>query len=149
AMNNPKDRDLGLAALRLNPTLAMHGIAYAGQKGDPIARMVLNSCGLNEHTMADEGTTEKKVRQYLETLLDEDRKLMDTEKLKTNWQPRDLGLTPNSWVIVVGRATREATPRLKAGGTDKVLDALKKVSAQGKLAELEAKARGTALTAEE
>ncbi len=42
AIDNPRDRALGLAALRLNPTLGMHAIAWAAmekQPPDPIARM--------------------------------------------------------------------------------------------------------------
>jgi hypothetical protein len=130
AMNNPKDRSLGLAALRLNTTLAMHAIAWAGlEKRDPIARVVLDSCGLNENTLSDDGSTEKKVRQYLETLLDEDRKLMDVEKINTNWAPKNFALTPKDWVVVQLRGEREATPKLRKDDTSKILEALKKIEA--------------------
>jgi hypothetical protein len=130
AMDNPRDRSLGLEALKINPTLGMHAIAWAGlERQDPIARMVLDSCGLNEQTLADGGTTEKNVRQYLETLLDEDRSLMDPEKLQTDWQPKPLTLTAKDWVIVQGRATKVATPKLRANDTSSVIDALKKTDA--------------------
>lgn len=141
AMNNPRDRSLGVAALRLNTTLAMHAIAWAGlEKRDPIARVVLDACGLNEHTLADEGSTEKKVREYLETLLDEDRKLKDVEQIKTNWQPKNLAFAPKDWVIVQLRAAKDATPKLRKDDTSKILDGLKLVEARGPLATLTAKA---------
>jgi hypothetical protein len=134
AMNNPKDRSLGVAALRLNTTLAMHAIAWAGlEKRDPIARVVLDACGLNEQTLSDGGTTEKKVRQYLETLLDEDRKLTDTQQIKTNWQPKDLALGPKDWVIVQVRAARDAKPALRKDDTGTILEAFKKIDARGSL----------------
>jgi hypothetical protein len=134
AMDNPKDRSLGLAALRLNPTLSMHAIAWAAlEKHDPIARVFVDSCGLNEQTLADGGTTEKKIRQYLETLLDEDRKLKDVEQIKTNWQPKNLALSPRDWAIVQGRAAEKATPKLRKDDTSKILEALKKIDANGSL----------------
>ncbi len=87
AIDNPRDRALGLAALRLNPTLGMHAIAWAAmekQPPDPIARMFLNSNNVNEQTLAVSGS-EKMVRKYLEALLYEDRKMVDPGKINTNW----------------------------------------------------------------
>lgn len=132
AMQNPKDRALGLKALKLNPTLGMHAIAWAGmelQPPDPIARMMMGSVGLDEGTLAASGT-ERKVREYLETLLDEDRKLLDATKLQADWVPRSLGLTAASWCTVTARACREAVPALQKGGDVAVLAALKKVGAR-------------------
>jgi hypothetical protein len=134
AMDNPKDRSLGLAALRLNPTLSMHAIAWAAlEKRDPIARVFLDACGLNEQTLADGGTTEKKVRDYLENYLDEDRKLKDTEQLKTNWQPKNITLSSRDWAIVQVRAAEKATPKLRKEDTSKIREALKKIEANGSL----------------
>ena len=138
AMDNPKDRSLGLAALRLNPTLSMHAIAWAGlEKRDPIARVFLDACGLNEQTLADGGTTQKKVRDYLENYLDEDRKLKDTEQLKTNWQPKKITLSPRDWAIVQVRAADKATPKLRKEDTSKILEALRKIEANGSLTTLD------------
>ncbi|HND52989.1 MAG TPA: hypothetical protein PLV92_11350, partial [Pirellulaceae bacterium] len=128
ALDNPSNRSVGLKALRLNTTLAMHAIAWAGlEKRDPIARMILNTCGLNENTLADGGTTEKKVREYLETQLDEDRKFMDTEQIKTNWQPKDMQLTAMSWLSATTRGARDASPKLRPDKTPAIVDALKKI----------------------
>jgi hypothetical protein len=57
----------------------MHAIAWAGaerQPPEPTARMLLNDFGLNEQTLMVSGT-EEKVRNYLETLLAEDRSLLE------------------------------------------------------------------------
>lgn len=140
AMDNPKDRSLGLAALRLNPTLSMHAIAWAAlEKHDPIARVFLDACGLNEQTLADGGTTQKKVRDYLENLLDEDRQLKDTEQIKTNWQPKTITLSPRDWAIIQIRAADKATPKLRKEDTSKILEALKKIEANGSLVTLDGK----------
>lgn len=140
AMDNPKDRSLGLAALRLNPTLSMHAIAWAAlEKHDPIARIFLDACGLNEQTLADGGTTQKKVRDYLENYLDEDRKLKDTEQIKTNWQPKIITLSPKDWAIVQVRAADKATPKLRKDDTSRILEALKKIEANGSLVTLDGK----------
>ena len=54
AIRNPQDRATGLKALRLNPTLGMHAIAWAGmerQPPEPVARMLLADLGLDEQTL--------------------------------------------------------------------------------------------------
>ncbi|MCA8977183.1 MAG: hypothetical protein KDC98_20850, partial [Planctomycetes bacterium] len=131
AMNNPRDRSLGLAALRLNPTLAMHALAWAAvDRADPIARAALHAAGLNEQTLAHDGSTEKKVREYLETLLNDDRKLLDFEQIDTRWQPKPIELTTRCWILTVSRAQRNATPKLGKHGTDAVLAAVKAVDVQ-------------------
>ncbi len=119
AIANPGNRKLGLKALRLNPSLGMHALAWAAtelQPPDPIARMVLNSVGLDETTLAVSGS-EEKVRQYLLTILDEDRDLSDLSKLNfnaelnTNWAPPP-ELSAKCWVILINRAMGDITPRL-------------------------------------
>ena len=130
AMNNPSDRAAGLKALRLNPTLGMHAMAWAGMEKtppDPIARMALNSLGLNEQTLAA-GGSEAKVRQYLETLLNEDRQMVDPDKLKTDWAPAKITLTVQDWFVTTSRASKQATPKLRLGAEKVVLEALKKTS---------------------
>jgi len=130
AMNNPSDRAAGLKALRLNPTLGMHALAWAGmekQPPDPVARMTLGSLGLNEQTLAVSGS-EKKVREYLETLLNEDRVMVDPDKLKTDWALTKVTLTVQDWFVSTSRASKLATPKLRLGGEKVVLEALKKAS---------------------
>lgn len=130
AIENPGNRKLGLKALKLNPSLGMHAIAWAGtelQPPDPIARMVLDSVGLNEVTLAVSGT-EDKVRQYLVTLLNEDRDLTDPTKFKfdanfkTDWAP-PLSLDLKCWAVLTNRAARDASPKLELGDQEKMIQA--------------------------
>jgi len=123
AMDNTRDRALGLAALKLNPTLGMHAVAWAGmQKSppDPIARMFLDSCGLNEQTLAVSGT-ETKVRDYLAKLLDEDREMIDSSKIKSNWAPEKYRMCTKDWYVIVSRAQRDAIPKLQPSADDKAI----------------------------
>ena len=131
AMDSPRDRALGLKALRLNPTLGMHAIAWAAtekQPPDPIARMLMNDLGVDEQTMAVSGT-EKKVREYLVTLLHEDRSLLDPSKINTDWAPDSFKLTTKDWFVITSRGQREAVPKLRKGDEKKVLQCLKKTDA--------------------
>lgn len=142
ALQNPRDRALGLAALRLNPTLGMHAIAWAGMQKtppDPIARMFLNSVGVNEQTLAVSGT-EKKVRQYLSKLLSDDRELIDSSKINSNWAPENFVLCAKDWFVVTSRAQRDAMPKLRAGDDKPVLEAIKKIDLHP-IKKLEADAR--------
>lgn len=130
ALNNPSDRALGLSALKVNPTLGMHAIAWAGmekQPPDPIARMVMDSLGLNEVTLAVSGT-QSKVRQYLELVLDEDRKLVDKSKIETEWMPSSFAFNVKDWFVITTRAAREAVPALRKGDDGTVLAAMKRIT---------------------
>lgn len=141
AIRNPRDRATGLAALRLNPTLGMHAIAWAGmekQPPDPIARMLLAELGLNEQTLAVSGT-ERKVRAYLETLLSEDRQLLDPDKVAPKWMPKDVSLTGADWAIATTRASRDAKPAL-VESTERTVLAAFKLTDQHDLADLEKRA---------
>ena len=114
-IRSPQERATGLEALRLNPTLGMHAVAWAGMEKKPvdaIARNLLSELGLNEQTLMASGT-EAKVRRYLETLLPEDRSLYDPAKVAPNWEPRPLEFSVESWSVAVTRAWREAEPKLK------------------------------------
>lgn len=112
AVNNPENRKLGLKALRLNGTLAMHAVAWAADQGDRVAREFLSACGISERTLSDPGSTPDKVIEYLGLLLNERRTFMDTEQVKVNWRPKPIELTPLCWLATLRRARTEATPRL-------------------------------------
>jgi len=132
AINDPRDRATGLKALRLNPTLAMHAIAWAGaerQPPEPTARMLLNDFGLNEQTLMVSGT-EEKVRNYLETLLAEDRSLLDAELITPKWVPGAVTLSIADWAVCVTRASRDAQPPIVTTTELVVLDAMKPVVRQ-------------------
>ena len=149
AISNPGDRVTGLAALRLNPTLAMHAIAWAGserQPPEPTARMLLNDFGLNEKTLMASGT-ETRVRQYLETLLAEDRSLLDADLVEPKWVPGNVTLSIADWSVCVTRASRDAVPPIVATSESKVLDAMKPVVKQD-LAALKLRAAAGAIDEE-
>lgn len=132
AIRNPRDRVTGLAALKLNPTLGMHAIAWAGmekQPADPIARNLLSSLGLNEQTLQVSGT-ETAVRKYLEVLLNEDRVLLDPNLISPKWVPKNQALTLESWVVTVHRATQLAEPTLRVVQESTIQAAFKLVDAQ-------------------
>ncbi len=127
AVNNPANRKLGLKALLINPTLAMHAVAYAAKvEQDPTARNFLKACGLNESTL-DLGASEEKIREYLTVLLSEDRQLLDFEKIKTDWQPSTLELTKANWIIACGAAMKRANPKLRKDQPGGIADALGKL----------------------
>ncbi|HND52706.1 MAG TPA: hypothetical protein PLV92_09930, partial [Pirellulaceae bacterium] len=132
ALDAPANRELGLEALKLNPTLGVHALAWAGfekQPVDPIARAMLKQLGLTEQSLAASGT-EAKVRKYLETVLYEDRKLVDSSKIVTDWAPKSVTLSTRDWFLTTSRAAQVATPKLRAGDDKAVLAALKVVDQQ-------------------
>ena len=135
AIQNPKDRATGLQALRLNPTLGMHAIAWAGMERrppDPIARNLLAELGLNEQTLQVSGS-EVKVRKYLETLLAEDRTMLDPDEVAPNWVPKPIELTVESWSVTVNRAWSLAEPKLKRSNERHVLAQFKLVGSRNLL----------------
>jgi hypothetical protein len=129
ALDNPRDRATGLKALRLNPTLGMHALAWAALEKtppDPIARMMFDSLGVTEQTIAS-GASEKQLREYLTELLDEDRQLTKATDINVDWAPASYDLTVKSFFVVVSRAQRDASPKLRPGDEREVLEALKVV----------------------
>jgi len=129
AMRNPRDRATGLKALRLNPTLGMHAIAWAGMEKkplDPIARNLLGELGLNEQTLQVSGT-DAKVRKYLETLLAEDRTMLDPDVVSPKWIPKPLLLSTECWMVAASRAATLAEPKLSPRGELAITEQLKKV----------------------
>lgn len=134
AIRNPRDRATGLKALRLNPTLGMHALAWAGtekQPPDPIARNLLARLGLTEQSLMVSGpSAENKVREYLETLLAEDRTFIDPELISPKWMPKTLELTTESWMVAIHRATTLAKPPLRKGSGAELTTHFKKAEAQ-------------------
>ena len=129
AMRTPRDRATGLKALRLNPTLGMHAIAWAGMEKkplDPIARNLLGELGLNEQTLQVSGT-DAKVRKYLETLLAEDRSMLDPDVISPKWIPKPLVLSTECWMVTASRAATLAEPKLNPTGVLPITDQLKKI----------------------
>ncbi|MCE9606153.1 MAG: hypothetical protein K8U03_14750 [Planctomycetia bacterium] len=130
AINDPTNRAQGLKALRLNPTLGMHSIAWAAMEKtppDPVARMFLADLGVTEQTLAASGT-EQKILEYLQTLLDEDRSLIDFYKINSKWAPDNPQLTIKDWFITVSRAQSDAEPPLAKGGDEQIMNALKAIA---------------------
>ncbi|MBV8605523.1 MAG: hypothetical protein JO224_12625 [Pelomonas sp.] len=142
AIRNPRDRALGLRALRLNPTLGMHAIAWAAMNRvppDPIARNLLDELGLDEQTLAASGSAAK-VRKYMLTLLDEDRELTDPDKIAPKWLPKPLEFDVEGWAVLVQRAAFVAEPKLVKSTEREVLVQLKLVMARD-LGELAGRAK--------
>jgi hypothetical protein len=128
AFANRNNRKLGLNALEVNPTLAMHAVSWAAKsEQDPIAKRFLNACGLNERTLATDTATQKSIREYLETLLPEDRQLKDDEKLGGDWVPSTIELTRKWWVNAKNRAATKALPKLRPDDTSGVENALRDI----------------------
>ncbi len=126
ALNDTRNRALGLSALRLNPTLAMHAIAWAAmtkQPPDPIARIALSDLGLNEQTLAVSGS-ERKVREYLAIKLSEDGEMIDPDLVAPEWAPKSVKLNREDWYLVTLRAKREAVPKLTETTEAAILKAL-------------------------
>ena len=128
AFKNPKNRRVGLQALQLNTTLAMHAVAWAAKEmHDGTAIQFLQACGLNERTLAINGSTEAKIRDYLMTLLAEDRVFLDPDKVATNWQPPTLEASLPGWIKLLGRARTKAEPKLSAASPATIEAAFKAV----------------------
>ena len=130
-IRNPRDRATGLAALRLNPTLGMHAVAWAAMEKvppEPVARAMLSDLGLNEQTLMVSGS-EEKVRKYLETLLAEDRTLLDPEVVTPKWVPKPITLTTESFVVAIHRASTLAEPKLRKSNEPELLVYFKKCDA--------------------
>jgi hypothetical protein len=72
ALQNPKNRRLGLKARKMNPTLAKYTIAYGAMEEDPIAVSMALACGLNEQTLKNPSSNVAKVKAYLEAKFPDD-----------------------------------------------------------------------------
>ena len=94
-MRNPKNRQLGLEARKLNPSLAKFSIAWgAVVLKDPLARDAMRSCGLTEASLKNDNTDVNKVVQYLETFYEDDKSLYRDSKEKVpDWVPADAEVT--------------------------------------------------------
>ncbi|MDR3515029.1 MAG: hypothetical protein P4M00_04375 [Azospirillaceae bacterium] len=87
ALDNPKSRRKARQAIRANPTLAKYAIAYGAVEGnDPVAKMAMQRCGLNEKTLADADTNVQAVVDYLEALYPEDP-ILEREVATSKWFP--------------------------------------------------------------
>ncbi|MCE9637053.1 MAG: hypothetical protein K8T90_15215 [Planctomycetes bacterium] len=152
AFRNPKNRRNALEALKMNGTLAMHGIAWAAkEKGDPVAIEFLKACGLNERSLALDSATERKIREFLTAKLNEDRVFLDPEKIATNWAPQPTEVTAAYWVRLTSRAETKAVPKLRKSPAPAVMAGLKLVAKDratyGEFVAAKADDRALALTA--
>lgn len=113
ALRNPKNRQLGLEARKLNPSLAKFSIAWGAiVLKDPLARNAMRACGLNEASLKDDNTDVNKVVQYLETFYEDDKSLYrDSDEPVPEWIPADAELTLKWWSQLRLAATK--TPKLQ------------------------------------
>ena len=86
ALNNPKNRRLGMKARKMNPTLAKYSIAYGMMEEDPIAVSMGLACGLNEKTLKNPSTNVAKVKQYLEAKFPDDGTVVGFWEEEKGWE---------------------------------------------------------------
>ena len=113
ALRNPKNRQLGLEARKLNPSLAKFSIAWgAVVLKDPLARDAMRACGLNEASLKNDNADVNKVVQYLETFYEDDKALYrDSTEPVPEWVPKDPEVTLKWWSQLRLAATK--TPKLQ------------------------------------
>jgi len=115
ALRNPKNRQLGLEARKLNPSLAKFSIAWgAVVLKDPLARDAMRACGLTEASLKNDNTDVNKVVQYLETFYEDDKSLYrDSSDPVPEWIPADAEVTLKWWSQL--RLAAGKTPKLQVG----------------------------------
>ena len=113
ALRNPKNRQLGLEARKLNPSLAKFSIAWgAVVLKDPLARDAMRACGLNEASLKNDNTDVNKVVQYLEAFYEDDKALYrDSTEPVPEWVPKDPEVTLKWWSQL--RLAAAKTPKLQ------------------------------------
>jgi len=81
AIERPESRKDGLIAMKKNPTLAKHAIAWgAVVKEDPLVGDFMHSCGLDAATLRDPKKNIELVVAYLETRMPDDNIVVGGEK---------------------------------------------------------------------
>ena len=112
ALRNPKNRQLGLEARKLNPSLAKFSIAWgAVVLKDPLARDAMRACGLTEASLKNDNTDVNKVVSYLETFYEDDKSLYrDSSEPVPEWIPADAEVTLKWWSQL--RLAAGKTPKL-------------------------------------
>ena len=131
-INNPKNRKLGLKALRGNRTFAVQTVAWAAmERKDPIAIKFCDSCNVNAKTLAHSATDQEKLADYLETFLKEGQDYSDYSQLELDWAPKELSLSYGCWFKVLQRARTLAEPKLVGSDSPQINALLKAVSAHG------------------
>jgi hypothetical protein len=86
ALQNPKNRRLGLKARKMNPTLAKYTIAYGAMEEDPIAVSMALACGLNEQTLKNPSSNVAKVKAYLEAKFPDDGTVVGYWEQDKGWE---------------------------------------------------------------
>lgn len=103
AWAHPDSRKLGLAARRLNPTLAKYTLAWgAVVKRDALAQEAMRSCGLNALTLSQRDSNVSQVQKYLELRFNEDNVVLKRFAV-VDWVPSSLELTVKSWTATRAR----------------------------------------------
>jgi len=99
SLRNPKNRQLGLEARKLNPSLAKFSIAWgAVVLKDPLARNAMKACGLTESSLKSDSADVNKVVQYLEIFYEDDKSLYrDSKEPVPDWVPTDVEVSLKSW----------------------------------------------------
>lgn len=99
ALENPSNRRKAREALQTNPTLAKYAMFWGAKEDDNrIAQAALDSCGIDEVSLATPGADSAKVVKYLETYFRDDPKLLREVPQAAVWFPGEIELTVGSWV---------------------------------------------------
>jgi hypothetical protein len=121
ALATPQDRHLARKALRDNPTLAKYAMAYgAVVDGNAVAKKALRRCGIDAKTLANEGTSARKVVEYLEAVYREDPVLLRAVPVPLEWYPGKVELTLASWSKFQLAATTKAKPKVAKADFSKI-----------------------------
>ena len=118
SLRNPRNRQLGLKARELNPSLAKFSIAWgAVVLKDPLARDAMRACGLNEASLKNDNTDVNKVVKYLEVFYEDDKSLYrDSTDPVPEWIPADAEVTLKWWSQLRLAASTSAKLQVKNGG---------------------------------
>ena len=113
SLRNPKNRQLGLEARKLNPSLAKYSIAWgAVVLKDPLARDAMRSCGLTEASLKNDNTDVNKVVKFLEVFYEDDKTLYrDSSDPVPEWIPADAEISLKWWGQL--RLAATTTPKLR------------------------------------
>lgn len=116
ARENKGDRKKARKAMQWNSTLSKCVLAYGiVVDGDPIAKEVGRSCGLNPDVLADQKDVCGKVVTYFQTLYSDDPVVMKRIPLKKDWHPGSPSLSLDSWLRFKAAAMDRAKPNLAEG----------------------------------
>jgi hypothetical protein len=134
ALSYPEDRKEAMKALSKNPILAKYAVAYAAlEENDPVARMAMQRCGIDEQTLANKDTSKQKVVEFLNTLYREDPKVLSKLPPLDDWHPGRVVLEAESFADFYRAAMKVKKLKLeKIPNVPKIVAAMSELSSANK-----------------